>query len=207
MSALVAVAPEPAAGAVLYADRWLKVDTAHAYRADGTPFAHRRVQLGPGPGAVIICLAGTKVAMVRQPRPAAGIASSLELVQGGTTDDSAGQALGNLLAETGLPEGAISSFERLGTLYPDPSMVRNQVTVWLARSAESPLTQVPDWGCCGVPEWIELDAVIASDEVVSGLTMASLHLFARQQATERQRTRRQPSDSKRAMPKREGWTK
>ena len=164
---------------VLYSDRWVTVDTVEAHRADGAPFRHRRVKVGPGRGAIVVCLVGDRVVMVRQPRPAPGLPVSLEFPRGGTVDDSAEEALRELAEETGVGSADIRTVTKLGHLHPDTGILGNEVTVWLVTADPRLLAAGPEWESCAVAHLVPLADAAADSTITCGMTLAALHLVGR----------------------------
>lgn len=150
-----------------------------AYRGDGTPFRHRRIRLGSGNGAVIICLVGDRVVMVRQPRPAVGAGSSLELPRGGTKDDSFDEALRELTEETGVGCADVRYMTLLGRVNPDTGIFANRVAVWLVHADPRMLATGAEWESGATAELMPLRDVLDDESITCGMTLAALALLSR----------------------------
>lgn len=161
----------------LYSDRWVNVGRVPAATPSGT---HLSVRSGTGFGVVAVpVLPDGSLVLVRQPRPAAALADSLELPRGGSMDTGSAEAVREVVEETGMaPVGRPSC---LGLLHPDTGLLSTQVGVWLVpvedrgRSGELDVLVVP------APEAAEL---VAGGAITCSMTLASLLLLGSAQAQE-----------------------
>lgn len=177
-----ATATEPAVGDVLLDDPWVGVDLVEGSRPDGTTFAHRRVRLGGGRGAVVCCLIGDEVVLVGQPRPPIGAAANIELPGGGTDSDTVTEALREFTEETGIPVAAVDDVQFLGYLHQAPGLSSNRTAAWLVwadPTAAASMSVLPELESGAVPFRMPFTQALDDSRITCAVTLAALHLADR----------------------------
>lgn len=111
----------------LFENPWVNVGQVPADTPSGT---HLSIRSGTGHGVLIIpVIDRDRYVLVTQPRPAAGMTSSIEFPRGGAAEPSVEEALRELVEETGLHP--LRRPVRLGTLRPDTGLLSTEVGVHL----------------------------------------------------------------------------
>ena len=120
----------------LFENPWVNVGQVPADTPSGT---HLSIRSGTGHGVLIIpVIDRDRYVLVTQPRPAAGMSSSIEFPRGGAAESSVEEALRELVEETGLYPlqrpvrlHPLRQPVRLGTLRPDTGLLSTEVGVHL----------------------------------------------------------------------------
>lgn len=168
----------------LFRNPWVTVDTVAATTGTGTEYPHTRVTTPQG--AVLIPFTRVngivKVGLVETLRPAVD-RTLIEFPRGGTSDDSAAEALRELGEEFGLGEKVLGLPHRqIGSVLPDSGIVNAEIPVWavcLPYALAHPTEGFREDETGGVVHWWTVDrlrSAIRSGEVQDGFTLSTLIL-------------------------------